>query len=415
MKICYFTGDISVQDGHGGATHVLEVSRHLSHLGNEITVVSTKKQPNFPEIGKSIHVVAIRPPRFLKGPAASFGLALRLCRQTSGADILYVRSSSKDYVATFVGLLRNRPIVLEVNDPGWSFPSLKWADRIVTTSEMILTMNLSGERARKSMWENKVRVVTWAGNTHLFNPDIDGTYVRARCKIPADAPVVLYSGGFYPWHGLDNLVEASVKVLRSHPETCFLCVGHGEHFEKIVNLTIQHNVYNKFIFTGKVPYEEIPLFVASADITVAPYDPRKHHVTRRLGFFYTPIKLFEYMAAGKPIVTTDTGNIRNIVRNGVNGIIIKPGDPRTLAEAITFLIENKDKAKDMGRAARIISLSSYSWEKHADILDETFQAARKYFTKKTSSRLLGVLELSTYFVTQFIRRKIRNILQSRFE
>ncbi len=408
QRICYYIGtmDVKGKTGHGGPTHVLEVFRQLSKRGYEVTIVSIAREERKYEVGEGVNSINLVFPHFLKGPLTvcrNFYIAARLVHMgRKRYDAVYARASATDFVATFMALLLGLPFVLEVNDPLWSRVSLKWADRIISTSSAILRVNARGEKAGEKAWTNKFQIVTWAGNVELFRPDLHGSDIRRKYRLPEDCPIVIYVGAFYPWHGLSTLVEASTKILEIHPETRFLCVGSGALLREVVMLAREKGVIDKFVFTGNVPYEEVPFFLAAADVAVAPYDPSKHPVTKRFGFFYTPIKLFEYMAAGKPIVATETGNIGKVLRDGWDGLLAKPGDPKALAEAIIQLIDNKDLAHRLGVNARVSAVTKYSWDKHGEVLERIIADLLRHPPKK--NRILGVIEGLTYFIEEYLRR-----------
>jgi glycosyltransferase involved in cell wall biosynthesis len=106
---------------------------------------------------------------------------------------------------------------------------------------------------------------------------------------------------------------------------------------------------------------------------VAPYDPNKTPELRKYGFFYTPLKLFEYLAAGKPVVTTDVGNIRKIIEPN-RGVLVPPGDPQGLANAIIDLLNSSSIMRKLSRNARAYA-KNRSWYKHCKQLEKLLEDA----------------------------------------
>src|SRR6185312_13843032 len=105
------------------------------------------------------------------------------------------------------------------------------------------------------------------------------------------------------------------------------------------------NLLEAVHFTGMVPPSEVPRFLASIDVAVAPYPEME-------GLYFSPIKVFEYMAAGLPIVVSDIGQLSEIIQHEVNGLVSPPGDSFLLARAIERLRQSPDLRMRLGLAAR---------------------------------------------------------------
>jgi glycosyltransferase involved in cell wall biosynthesis len=110
------------------------------------------------------------------------------------------------------------------------------------------------------------------------------------------------------------------------------------------------NLEDYFIFTDLVPYNEVPSYLNACDILAAPYNPSAYAETRKFGFFYSPIKLFEYMACGRPIVTSSCGSIPTIIRDKTTGCLFEPGNIEDLANAILFLLDEPGNIEDLANA-----------------------------------------------------------------
>jgi glycosyltransferase involved in cell wall biosynthesis len=274
-------------------------------------------------------------------------------------DVIMERSSSLG-CGTFAGFITSRPVVLEVNDPVYNRASLRIARKIIATSEKLIP----------NEFRNKLKVVTWGVNTALFNRNISGEAIREKLGL-INYPVVLFVGSFADWHGLDDLIQAGRAIVRELPHVRFMVVGGGKghpNYKRIVDKAQKLGLLGNFLFVGTVDYREIPNFIAASDVAVAPYDPRRSEYTRKYGFFYSPLKIFEYMAVGKPVVATRVENVSQIIENGVDGLLVEPGDYEELAQAILKLLKSSDLAKQLGDNAYLKS-KNYSWEKHCEMLN----------------------------------------------
>jgi glycosyltransferase involved in cell wall biosynthesis len=217
----------------------------------------------------------------------------------------------------------------------------------------------------------KLLFVTAATNTESFKPNLQmRNNIRKKYGL-CDSLVIGYVGTFPHWHGIEDLIRSSVLILKRKPLTKFLMVGpYYEHAQK---MTKQLGIETAYIFSGPVAYQEVPNYINAADIMVAPYNPNRDKLRKQYGIG-SPIKIFEYMACGKPVVTTDLELITNIVQKGKTGLIVPPGAINRLAEALFELIDKPKEARRMGQRARRIVEYRYSWrglaEKIAGVLEQ---------------------------------------------
>jgi glycosyltransferase involved in cell wall biosynthesis len=137
----------------------------------------------------------------------------------------------------------------------------------------------------------------------------------------------------------------------------------GPYSNETVRLTIELKIRDSFIFTGPVPYNEMPFYYAAMDVLVAPFNPAKFQLTRKFGFYYSPIKLFEYMASGKPIVTTRIETMEGILKHEENALLVTPGNIKELAQAVLRILENPMLSHRLGVNSRKLVEEKYSWEK----------------------------------------------------
>src|SRR5204862_5993323 len=190
--------------------------------------------------------------------------------------------------------------------------------------------------------------VTWGANVEAFSPDRRRDEVRRARGIPEGAVAVLFSGSFRPWHGV-HVLEAAARALRSRDDLFFLLVGGPEAGPG-------DGYAGRRL--GRVPYAEMPALVAAADVGVAPYDTARLRQLR-LGFYWSPLKIFEYMASGLPTVTVPRPPLTEIVREGQEGLHAREGDPVALADAITKIASDAALRRRLGARARVRVVERY--------------------------------------------------------
>ncbi len=115
------------------------------------------------------------------------------------------------------------------------------------------------------------------------------------------------------------------------------------------------NIENAVVSTGTVSYEEIPGLLASMDVAVAPFKNMEN-------FYFSPLKVFEYMAASLPVVASKIGQLAELIEEGENGFLIPPEDPIAMAKALDTLRCNPNLCKSMGQKARNSALDNYTWD-----------------------------------------------------
>jgi glycosyltransferase involved in cell wall biosynthesis len=131
---------------------------------------------------------------------------------------------------------------------------------------------------------------------------------------------------------------------------------------------------DRFVFTGSVPYAEVPRLLAAADVCAAPFSPDAHGPSRKHGFTLDPLKVFEYLALGKPTITIRAPNIEALFADGEHLLLVEPADDRDLADAIARFMDDRDLAARTAKAGRERVLERHTWAAHAEQLATVFRA-----------------------------------------
>jgi len=154
--------------------------------------------------------------------------------------------------------------------------------------------------------------------------------VREKYEL-VDKKVVVYVGEMSEWHGADMLLDIAERLKEG---VKFLLLG--KQLEKLRGDAEARGVADKFVFVGFVRHEEMPEFISAADVGIAPYKPSEE--MKKHGFYFSPIKIFEYMACGKAIVVSDLEIIRDVVLENKCGLLVKPRDVEDFAALIRILL-----------------------------------------------------------------------------
>lgn len=160
--------------------------------------------------------------------------------------------------------------------------------------------------------------------------------------------VILYAGSFFDNEGVPGLLDAVPRVLARHPDARFLIVGGhpAEALDALRKRAAALGIEKQVIFAGVAPSLDMPLYFRSARILVA---PKADNVLNRAG---VPTKLVEYLASGRPVVISAVGDIPLMVEDGTEALLVPPDDPAALAGALSALLDDPARARDIGERGR---------------------------------------------------------------
>ena len=138
-----------------------------------------------------------------------------------------------------------------------------------------------------------------------------------------------------------------------------LIVGDGPARDELEAFVRDKGMEENVTFTGKVPYREIPSFLAAMDITVAPYTPNEN-------FYFSPIKIFEYMMANRPTVAGSIGQVSEVIVDGETGRLYEPGNVEELASVLTELVRDPAARTRIGEQGRAWVERERTWDCNAE-------------------------------------------------
>lgn len=219
-----------------------------------------------------------------------------------------------------------------------------------------ITEGLRNFYTQKGVYSKKIIVAPDAIDIIDFSKNYVQADVRKKLGLPVDKKIVLYVGRLDGWKGSETALEAS-KLLPA--EIQMVIIGgetkQAEYFKK---------EYPRIIFLGFRPYRELAENLVAADVLLLP-NTGKNEISAR---YTSPLKLFAYMASGKPIVSSDLPSIREIL-NESDSVLVEPDNPQALAEGVKKVLENKELGKKLASAAKE-KVNDYTWNKRAQKIAE---------------------------------------------
>lgn len=234
----------------------------------------------------------------------------------------------------------------------------------------IICVSQASKRRLLDVWQvdpEKIVVMANGVDLHRFRPGYDPRPVRASLGV-GDAPLIGFVGGFRPWHGIERLVESLARVRRHVSEAKLLLIGDGRARPQIESKVAEMGLKQVVIITGLVPQASVPQMLAAVDVAVLPYPQLPDEL------WFSPLKLYEYMACGKAVVASRSGQIAEVIEEGENGLLVEPGKVGELSRAIVRLLQNEEERSRLGKRAYEQAVKEHSWERYVERLEGVYRS-----------------------------------------
>ncbi len=365
MRILY---SHRIQSRDGQSVHVEELVAAFRAAGHEVRVVGPGLYDNNKFGDESLWLA-----RFQKyAPAAIKELAelayniltyRRLsaaCREFS-PDFIYERYNLFHLAGSWLARRTKLPLFLEVNSPladeridhsGLQLKALARATERFTwrsaTRVLAVTQVLKDIIVASGIASDRVHVVP--------NGVVLERFDLAAPRPPHAGITIGFLGFVRSWHGMDGVLN-SMSAHNSATPVRLMVVGDGPARSDLERQAAALNISDSVIFTGVVGFEAVPDCIRQFDIAIQP----------KVVAYASPLKIFDYMAAGLAIVAPDQPNIRELLQHGVNGLLFDPDQPGAMWQAIVGLIEDPERIAVLARAARAdLEARGYTWRANAE-------------------------------------------------
>lgn len=355
--------DPSLKKKAGGLIRMFELADNLIKQGHDARMVLPRI--GSPETQTLAHVttiplvdVAVLRPLFFHFLSSLYLLAAIWGK----ADLLYVRQMNS-FLPSLIARITGRRTIYEIpNDPFIDYqnlPKIKcWfvqaMDRLsIALSEKVVVLSeWSKSRLHQlgKVEESRILVMPSGTDTELFVPLSKDDCCR-KLNLDPSFFYVGFIGTFLPCQGVDTLISAAPAILRQQPKTRFLLVGDGPMRQEWASMVEVNNLKDAFIFTGQIPYKEMPGHIGVMDICVAPHKADSNQAS--------PVKLFDYMACGRPVVASDIAVVREITADAGCAILHPPENAEILAHTITSLLDQPKKMLTLGERGRSYATAEY--------------------------------------------------------
>jgi glycosyltransferase involved in cell wall biosynthesis len=378
LRILYYNPFLMARDGSG--VHAREFVRASRTIG--VDLISFPNEEWGHNSGSRATLVGIRRESmpvvfavgaFIRSIFRSYRVLLLLqdLAKRQKPDVLVQRLNSLDWTGYWLHQRIDLPLVIELNSPIALEVALRWgkggsglyrfheqrcladANAITVVSDTLARLVLRED----SIPKEKIHVNPNGVDVNLFRfSESARRETRDLLGIDRSAPVIGFTGSMKPWHGIPYLQDAFRIVQGSFPDAYLLLIGTALDDVR-VNQNIKADQTQGIYHLGMVPHGEIPRYLSACDVCVAPY-PRIEP------FYFSPIKVIEYMAMQQPVVASAQGQIKALLAKG-RGILVEPEDVDGLANALCQAIADPASAKGIGLLARNSVVDSLTWEHNA--------------------------------------------------
>lgn len=355
MRVLYVNADRGIPlDGDKGASvHVRQTVNSLAAAGIELLVLATRRQ--VPARFPCPVIVPDLPKGEGTGAARAASARLGALPLPPGSvDLIYERYSLWSTAGVELAQRLGVPLMLEVNAPlvveaaryrDLSHPGLarRIERRLFREARAVLPVStpLADYIAARRGTRAGIDVTPNAVDTSLFRP-------APPDDEPARAREIVFVGSLKRWHGCSDLLSAMALVKARVPTARLTIVGDGPERAALEAQAIQLELGASVRFSGAITHEEIPGWLMQAGTAVAPYPLIPD-------FYFSPLKLGEYLASGLPTVTTVLADYARWIHHGESALLTPPGDTSALAAALIRLCEDPALRQRLGRAGRRVA------------------------------------------------------------
>lgn len=279
--------------------------------------------------------------------------ALRYAKKKKVPFVITYHNDAQESGGSFI-----RNLVTKIYNKNVVKRALDGADTIIATSTAYID-----ESTLLGDYKDKIEVIPNGINLKEFEILLSSAECRSKLDLPSDKKIILFFGNIVIYKGPYILLKAISIIKNQFKDFIVVFAGRGPMQEELIKMAQKLGVEKNIRFTGYVDDELKPLYFKSADIFCLP----SINTAEAFG-----IVNLEAMACGLPIVSTRLGGIPDVVEDGKNGLLAEPGDEKSLADALIYLMQNEDIAKKMGNYGKI-KVQDYSWEKIAEKTERIYK------------------------------------------
>lgn len=380
MHVAYLSLDAGIPVfGHKGASnHIAEFVKALTRLGHEVTLFAARQAQPSADLPCRLQLVPAPSvqdilPDSLQTEVLSLARneslrnLLEQTHETHAVDLVYERYALWSFEGLDFARLHGLPYVLEVNSPLRIEQKKFRRLHLEPAARAIERLLFSSATLVAGVSQSVIDYVTEQAGRHLPALVVpNGVDLELFRSVPAAAPgpfTIGFVGSLKPWHGIEILMDA-FRFL-ANGDFRLLIVGEGPLRRWVEQYSQEHGLAPFVSFTGGVEKTRMPALLGRMDVAVAPYPPTQD-------FYFSPLKVFEYMAAGRAIVASRIGQVAELLEDGRTALLAEPGNPHDLVAKIRRLWDDPALRQRIGQAAREEAFRCHGWDDRVRLVLESY-------------------------------------------
>ncbi|MDH3219892.1 MAG: glycosyltransferase family 4 protein [Gammaproteobacteria bacterium] len=310
-------------------------------------------------------------------------LQAKLLRKFSKSppDFIYARAALHSVAPVALAQQTGRPLLVELNAPlvaenvayraGGNVKLASAAERkLLCAAAAVLAVSkpLAEHAIACGVNPERVHVVANAVDPRVFFPAPRDPDYRADLGL-GDGPVLGFVGGLRQWHGVEILPELLRRLVSRFPTAQLVIAGSGPLETSLRQSLAKLGLGNHALFTGALEHGSVARLIREFDIALAPYPQLDH------SFYFSPLKLFEYMACGGAVVAADVGQISEVVDHGATGLLYPAGNLDELVGRCEAILLDPSLQQALGAKAASEILANFTWDQNAARVIEIARAS----------------------------------------
>jgi glycosyltransferase involved in cell wall biosynthesis len=401
VRILYLCADLGVPvlGGKGSSVHVRSVTEALARAGHEVAVAASTlaRAPWERPVAFGLPMLHLPPAepvdaaaRGIKtfreaiGSDTAIGgelrrilyneqlrVDLKRALERTPPDVILERASLFGTAGSLVAAELGVPHLLELNAPlaaeqgtyrrgtlgELASAAERWA---LARADAVLTVSapLAEHALRSGAVRERVHVLPNGVDPDVFRPGARDATLRRRLGL-GPGPLIGFVGGLKPWHGIEALPGLLATLVEKQPLLQLVVAGDGPLADWLRDDLAAVGIAERAVLLGALPHRDVAAVMRELDVALAPYPLPDHD------FYFSPLKLFEYMGCGAPVVASSVGQIADVVRDGENGLLVAPGDAAALAHACERLLADPELGRRLGATAADDVRRLYTWDANA--------------------------------------------------
>lgn len=365
INVLYFA-PCGMHEGVGGGGRLKNMIDVFEQLKVNIQLISYVPKEDFKikheRMAEFLNTTTIYVPKLLPKFLKAFAILLVFMyglKDIRRSDIVFTHSPciTSGFPAVLLARMFNKPLIVDYMDVMDPDTPMFIHNSVLKNSTLVFAISRYLEKEIKNRYHRPAVHIPIFIDTNVFQRDVlEREKIRNDFGIGDTEILIGYAGSLWYVEGVPFLLKAFGNLVKRHENIKLIVIG-GMNVPGSDNVSLfieELGIKERAILIPQQPHELIPKYLSACDIACSP------KIDCEINRAANPIKIYEYMSMGLPTVVSAVGEISNVIENGVNGFLVKPGDEDDLERTLEYVIQNMDSTEEVGKRARAVVIKNYS-------------------------------------------------------